>query len=256
MKALKLCMTCIFTVLLICFLLNIDVSAQRTIVVAVDSVDWAPMKMKGASGELTGFEIDMIKAISSEAGFQVKIVEVPWGKIFDELDAGKFDAIMASVSITDQRKEKFDFSQPYFSAEQLLVVPRALALSSLQGKTIAAFEATTGAAVLKKSKLIEKKFYPVGETEKAFNDLAEGKIDGVICDTPLAINYCFRREAYQGKFAIASEKTVLGKPSEKEEYAMVVKKGNPDTLSLLNKGIKAVHAKDIDASLKAKWIWW
>ncbi|NLD82475.1 MAG: amino acid ABC transporter substrate-binding protein, partial [Smithella sp.] len=92
MKALKLCMTCIFTVLLICFLLNIDVSAQRTIVVAVDSVDWAPMKMKGASGELTGFEIDMIKAISSEAGFQVKIVEVPWGKIFDELDAGKFDA--------------------------------------------------------------------------------------------------------------------------------------------------------------------
>lgn len=50
MKALKLCMTCIFTVLLICFLLNIDVSAQRTIVVAVDSVDWAPMKMKGASG--------------------------------------------------------------------------------------------------------------------------------------------------------------------------------------------------------------
>lgn len=256
MKALKLFMTCMFFVLFICFTLSIDASAQRIIVVAVDSGDWAPMKMKGAKGDLTGFEIDMIKAISAEAGFQVKIVEVRWENIFDNLDAGKFDAVMASVSITDKRKERFDFSQPYFSAEQLLVVPKALALSSLKGKTIAAFEATTGAAVLKKSALVEKKFYPVGESEKAFNDLADGKIDGVICDTPLAINYSFRRDAYQGKFAIASERTVLGKPSEKEEYAMVVKKGNVDVLSLINKGIKAVHAKDIDASLKAKWIWW
>ncbi|MDD4357942.1 MAG: transporter substrate-binding domain-containing protein [Smithellaceae bacterium] len=256
MKASKRFMTCILTVLLICFLFSIDVSAQRTIVIAVDSGNWAPMKMKEADGELTGFEIDMIKAISSEAGFQVKIIEVPWEKLFDDLDAGKVDAVMASVSITDQRKEKFDFSQPYFSAEQLLVVQKALALSSLQGKTIAAFEATTGAAVLKKSKLIKKKFYPVGDTEKAFNDLAEGKIDGVICDTPLAINFCFRRDAYQGKFAIASERTVLGKPSEKEDYAIAVKKGNVDTLFLLNKGIKAVHAKDIDATLKARWIWW
>ncbi len=256
MKGLKICATCLFIAVLICFLFNIDGHAQRTIVVAVDSGDWAPMKMKGAQGELAGFEIDMINAISSEAGFQVKIIEVGWEKIFDDLDQGKCDAIMSSVSITDKRKEKFDFTQPYFSAEQLLVVPKALALSSLKGKTIAAFEAKTGAIVLKKSELIEKKFYPVGETQKAFNDLEDGKIDGIICDTPLAINYCFRRDAYLGKFAVASERTVLGKPSEKEEYAMVVKKGNKDTLAVLNKGIKAVQAKDIDAGFKAKWIWW
>lgn len=256
MKVLRFFMAYLFMVLFICLTLNMDASAQRTLVIAVDSGDWAPMKMKENKGNLTGFEIDMIKAIGGEAGFQVTIVEVRWENIFNDLDAGKFDAVMASVSITDKRKERFDFSQPYFSAEQLLVVRKALAFSSLEGKTIAAFEATTGAAVLKKSASVEKKFYPVGETERTFNDLADGKIDGVICDTPLAIHYAFRRDAYKGKFAIASEKTVLGKPSEKEEYAIVVKKGNADVLALINRGINAVNAKDIDADLKTKWIWW
>lgn len=59
----------------------------------------------------------MVKAIGAEAGFHVTIVDVRWENIFDDLDAGKVDAVMASVSITDKRKEKYDFSQPYFSAE-------------------------------------------------------------------------------------------------------------------------------------------
>jgi polar amino acid transport system substrate-binding protein len=240
---------------LFCICLASGASAQRTMVIAVNG-DWPPMKMKDSQGNLTGYEMDMIKAVGAEAGFQVTIMEVPWEHIFDDLNAGKFDAIMASVSITDQRKEKFDFSLPYFSAEQLLVVPKSLVLKSLEGKTIAAFESTTGAAALQKSELVAKKLYPAAETEGPFKDMAEGRIDGVICDTPVAINYAFLKEAYKGKFAIASEQSVLGRPSGKEEYGIVVKKGNTGVLDLLNSGIKAVKAKNIDTDIKTKWIKW
>lgn len=72
----------------------------------------------------------------------------------------------------------------------------------------------------------------------------------------MAINYSFMKDAYMGKFAIGSEKTVLGKPSATEDYAIVVKKGNTEVLALMNKGIKAVAEKGIDATLKAKWIRW
>jgi len=255
MKIWNVLMACMLALFSLCALPCSDAWAQRTITVAVDG-DWAPMKMKDDKGNLTGFEIEMMQAIGAEAGFQVTFTEVPWENIFDGLDAGKFDAIIASVSITKARKERFDFSRPYFHAEQLLVVQKAMALSSLKGKTIAAFDDTTGAAVLKKSESVEKQFYPVGDTEKPFHDLAEGKVDGVLCDAPVAINYSFMKNAYIGKFAIASEGSVLGKPSEREEYAIVVKKGNADVLGLMNKGIQAVADKKIDAGIKSKWIKW
>ena len=255
MKTSKLWMIGTLAIAFICIFLSSGVFAQKTIVVAVDG-DWPPMKMKDAQGNIIGYEMDMIKAIGAEAGFQVSIIEVPWENIFEGLNAGKFDAIMASVSITDQRKEKFDFTLPYFSAEQLLVVPKSLVVKSFEGKTIAAFEATTGAAALKKSELVSKKFYPVSEMENPFKDMADGKIDGVICDTPVAINYAFLKDAYKGKFAIVSEQSVLGKPSGKEEYGIVVKKGNTEVLDLFNNGIKTVNAKNIDTGIKAKWIKW
>ena len=83
-----------------------------------------------------------------------------------------------------------------------------------------------------------------------------GTIAGVLCDTPVAINYAFMKEAYKGKFAIASEKTVLGKPSATEDYAIVVKKDNADVLDLINRGLKAIAAKGIDTRLRSKWIRW
>lgn len=255
MKRFKWWMKCICAALSLCIFLGTGAFAQKTIVVAVDG-DWPPMKMKDDKGTLTGFEMEMMKAIAEEAGFQLTLVEVPWDNMFTDLEAGKFDAIMASVSITDKRKEKFDFTEPYFSAQQLLVVRKSMASESLEGATIAAFESTTGAAVLGRSEKVQKRFYPVGEAGSPFNDLAEGKVDGVLCDTPVAINYSFLKDAYKGKFAIASEKTVLGKPSATEDYAIVVKKGNTEVLALLNKGIKAIDAKEISSRLKAKWIRW
>lgn len=255
MKKPKWWMTWIFVIVLVGIFLSSGTFAQETIVMAVDG-NWPPMKIKDADGNLIGYEIDMIKAISTEGGFQIKITEVPWKDIFRELDAGKFDAIMASVSITDERKARFDFSVPYFSAEQLLVVPKSAVKKSYKGKTIAAFETTTGAAALRKAELVTVRSYLSTETTKAFDDLAAGRIDGILCDTPVAVNYAFFRDTYKGRFAIDSELSILGTPSVSEEYGIVVKKGNAEVLNQINRGIKAVKAKEIDYEIRARWIKW
>jgi polar amino acid transport system substrate-binding protein len=237
--------------ILICMFLCHSAFAGKPMVVAVNA-NWPPMQMKDDKGNIAGYEIDMIKAMADEAGFQVKIVNVPWGKIFKELDAGKYDAVLASVSITDGRKEKFDFSEPYFTAEQLMVVPNAQMKVPLAGKAIAVFKLTTGADAIRKSQGCRMTYYTVEETEQAFKDLAKGDISGVFCDSPVALNYVFSMSKYKGKFTIVDMRS-FGKPSDKEEYGIAVKKGNAETLDLVNKGLQAVKTKGIDSRLKDKW---
>ncbi|MDT8274232.1 MAG: transporter substrate-binding domain-containing protein, partial [Desulfomonilia bacterium] len=109
--------------------------AGEKLVVAVNA-NWPPMQMKDDAGNITGYEIDMIHAVATEAGFQVQLVVVPWNSLFKELKAGTFDAVMASVSITKGRTARYDFSDPYFSTEQLIVVRKDQAEASLTGKAI------------------------------------------------------------------------------------------------------------------------
>jgi polar amino acid transport system substrate-binding protein len=245
-------MICALMCIFMCVLLSGFAFAGRAIVVAVNA-NWPPMQMKDDKGTITGYEIDMIRAIADEAGFQVKIVNVPWGKILKGLNAGKYDAVMASVSITENRKEKFDFSEPYFTAEQLLVIPKALVGTTLTGKEIAVFKLTTGADAIRESQRCKMTYYTAEETEKAFKDLADGKVAGVLCDSPMALKYAFSKGEYYGKFAITSETYVVENQMPKEEYGIAVKKGDAKTLDLINKGLQAVKAKGIDNQIRDKW---
>ena len=125
--------TYILVGILLCVFPGIPAFAVQTLVVAVNPC-WPPMEMKDSKGKISGYEIDLIKAMGNEAGFKVKFVEVPWKNIFNGLDGGKYDAVLASISITDARKEKFDFSEPYFTTEQLFVVPKAKVEEPLRKK--------------------------------------------------------------------------------------------------------------------------
>ena len=81
-------------------------------------------------------------------------------------------------------------------------------------------------------------------------DLFNGRIDGVVCDDPVAANYALQQEEYAKKLKIAF---IVDTP-ESEYYGIAVKQGNKELVDLINKGIEAVKAKGIDAQLRAKWI--
>ncbi len=238
---------------LLCMAVTTHAYDGKKITIAVSS-NWPPMEMKDSKGKITGYEIDLINAIASEMGLEVKYVAVPWRKIFNDLDAGSYDAVIASVSITDGRKEKYDFSESYFTAEQFLVVPKARVDEPLNGKTIAAFKLTTGAETIRLYQKCNITFYTVEETEQAFKDLSKGYVDGILCDSPLAINYAVFNGTYKGKFAVRTCIIPEGCPAPLEDYGIVVKKGNAELLGLINQGLQAVRVKGIEGKLREKWI--
>ena len=112
---------------------NTSDSAQSTTEASVDSADkpvltvgmegtYAPYTYHDEDGTLTGFEVDMANAIGEKMGYDVQFVETEWDSITAALDAGNFDAVMNQVTITDERKEKYDFSTPYIYTRPVLIV--------------------------------------------------------------------------------------------------------------------------------------
>jgi polar amino acid transport system substrate-binding protein len=219
------------------------------IVIATDAT-WPPMEMVDESKNIVGFDIDLMNAAAKAGGFEVEFKNTAWDGIFAGLEGGKYDAVMSSVTITDERKQTMDFSVPYINAGQILVVKTAVSgvekLADLAGKTVAAQIGTTGAFEIDKNTSLKKKEYD--EIGLAFADLANGRVDAVVCDTPVAAQYALQNDEYKGTLKI------VGKPFTDEYYGVAVKKGNKKVLDTLNKGLKKVLDAGENKAIEDKWL--
>ncbi len=224
--------------------------AEKKVVIAHDAT-WPPMEFLDKDKKIVGYSVDYTDAIAKEAGFTVEHKNVAWDGIFAGLANGKYDMIASSVSITEERKEQFDFTTPYFEVKQGVILPAdstAKSLADLKGKTVGGQLGTTGVFVAKKNgEVIPKEFDEVGLAVEA---LFTGRIDAAICDDVTAYDYVLNNEKYAGKLKVG----FVVEADEKEYYGFVVKKGNKELLDLLNKGIEAVKAKGIEKELREKWI--
>ena len=223
--------------------------AEKTVVIAHDAT-WPPMEFMDANKNIVGYSVDYTNAIAKEAGFKVVHKSVAWDGIFAGLATGKYDMIASSVSITPERKKKFDFSTPYFEVMQGVVVlneSKVAENKDLKGKVVGGQIGTTGIFLMKKIGVETKKFDEIGHAIEA---LYTGRLDAVICDDAIAYDYVLRNEKYAGKMKVA----FVVKAPEPEYYGFVVKKGNKELLDMINKGIEAVKAKGIEEELRKKWV--
>ena len=250
MKNFRLSVICLFISLLFISMITIPTFAKDLKITVATDATWPPMEMVDANKKIVGFDIDYLTAVAKEAGFKVEFKNTAWDGIFAGIAVGKYDAIISSVTITDERKKNMDFSLPYINAGQVLIVPKTSTsvkkLADLKGKNVGAQLGTTGSFEIKKIKGVTLKSYD--EIGLAFEDMAAGRIGGVVCDTPVAANYALQQAGYKDKFMIT------GTPFTEEYYGIVVKKGNKKLVDLINKGIKAVQAKGIDKELEKKWL--
>lgn len=222
----------------------------KTIVFATDST-WPPMEYVDENKNIVGFAIDFMNAAGKEAGFKAVFKAVAWDGIFAGLAGGQYDAICSSVSITEDRKKKMDFSEPYFKVRQALVVKKDATYKSLEdmkGKKVGTQISTTGTFAVQAVKGVESKTYD--EVGLAMEDLYNGRIEGVVCDDPVAADFALAQKKYKEALKIAA----VIESGEVEFYGVAVNKGNKEILDLVNKGIKAVKAKGIDKELLKKWI--
>lgn len=157
--------------------------AEEKLIIASEGA-YPPFNVLGTDGKLSGFDIDIAKALCDEMKVTCTFVSNDWDGLIPGLQAKKFDAIVASMSITPERLQKVDFSKKYYNTPPAIAVPKDSKITSvdqLKGKTIGAQSATTHANYAEKHMPgSELKLYPTADEYKL--DISNGRIDAVIDD--------------------------------------------------------------------------
>ncbi|MDL2271552.1 basic amino acid ABC transporter substrate-binding protein [Desulfovibrio sp. OttesenSCG-928-I05] len=226
-----------------------SLAAGKTLRVAHDAT-WPPMEYLDANKQLVGYSVDYIDAIAKETGITVEHRNVAWAGIFAELGAGRTDVIASSVTITKDRMNAMDFSEPYYTVQQAVVTRKDAefkTVDDLKGKRLGAQISTTGFFAGRALNRDIKSYDAVGY---AMEDLKNGNLDAVLCDDPVAADFALQGGSNADQLKIAFVIT----DAETEHYGFAVRKGDKETLEILNRGIKAVQEKGIEAELIKKWI--
>ncbi len=239
----------VLAVLLALLLAGNAVAAEKTYIVATNP-NWPPMEFLTPEKEFTGYEVELVNAIAEEMGFKVEWKNVQWDGLFAGLDTGRFDVVAGSVTITDERRQAMEFSDPFYQCKQAVILHKdddAESTADLKGKTLGAQVSTTGHFAIQNME---------GVADKSFDSLPlaveaaySGRIDGVVCDEPTAASFVLMNETYAGKLKIA----FIIEDAKVEEYGIVFKKGNTELRDIFNEGLKRVREKGIEAELMKKW---
>ncbi|MAF16836.1 MAG: amino acid ABC transporter [Marinomonas sp.] len=160
-------------------------SAQETVRIGTEGA-YPPFNYFTADGELAGFDIDIGKAICADMGVQCEFIAQDWDGIIPALLANKYDVVLASMFITEARKEQVAFTKPYQASAMTFVVDKNSGISdvdpeSMDGMIIGAQSSTTQADYLASAyPNAEIRLYP---TQDAANlDMASGRIDAMVGD--------------------------------------------------------------------------
>lgn len=239
---------CLLT--LAALLLLTGTAYAKTIVFASDCT-WPPMEMTDANTkQCVGFGPDLVNAMAAAGGFTAEIRNTAWDGIFAGLAAGKYDVISSSVSITEERKNAMDFSEPYFEVKQGVIVRDGAPIKStadLKGKAVGAQIGTTGYFAAKKIDGAEAKSYD--EVGLAVADLDAGRIDAVICDDAVAVDYALTNPDYAKTLALG----FLIVPESPEYLGFAVQKGAAETLKTVNDALAKVKTSGEYDKIFNKW---
>ena len=210
----------------------------RVVVVGTDAA-YAPFESQNEKGEIVGFDIEVVQAIAAKAGFEVKFVNTPWEGIFNALGQGDRDMVVSAVTITDERKQTMDFSNPYFDAQQLIAVKensKVTKFADLKKLKVGVQTGTTGdEAVTKLQGKTSTNIKRFESTPLALKELESGGVDAVVADNGVVIHYVANNPG--GKF-----KTVADAEFVPEQYGIALKKGNAELLDKVNQGLAAIKA--------------
>lgn len=198
---------------------------------------FAPFESMNDKGEIIGIDIDIMNAIGEELGSEIEFRNVGWEPLFPQLKNGELDLGASGITITDDRKQTFDFTDPYYEATLMIVVKEdspITTLDELKDKKISVQMGTTGYEAAKKllgktsTKILAYENQPI-----AFQEVINGAVAASIGDNAVVLEY-LKNNPDSGLKAIESDQF------EKEYYGFMVKKGNTELLNYLNEGLKKI----------------
>ena len=189
-------------------------------------------------GQTVGFDVDLVNLVAKDLGIKQEILDTPFEGIQsgEDLNNNKCDAAAAGMTITDARKQNFDFSDPYFDATQALMTKKGVGakdLAALKGKKLGVQSSTTGQEYAKKNEAT------AGYTIIEYEDIAlqltalqTGAVDAVIHDNGVLFDFAKKN----------ADVEVVVEFDTGEQYGIGVKKDNKALLDKINESLK--KAKD------------
>lgn len=209
------------------------------------SADFPPFEFQDEkTGAYLGFDIDLIQAVGAAADMEVQIVNTAWDGLIPGLLTGNYDCIVSAMTITDERLKAVAFSDPYFSAGQVIVTraddSSIQTVEDLEGKKISVQIGTTGDLAASDIQ---------GATVKRFNlapdaiqEVRNGSVPACIID--LAVAAEIAKEYDDIKF---------GEPFTMEYYGIAMRKNNTDLIKKINRALASVKASGEYDKIYANW---
>lgn len=206
-----------------------------------------PMEYRDEKNNLVGFDIDLGNAIAEKLGVKAEYVTTDFAGIIEALKAGKFDVAITALSITDERKEKILFSEPYIMEGQIVAVKagnNAMSkVSDLTGKVVAAQLGSTSEEAAKKLEGL-KEYKAYDKVTEAFHDLEIGRIDAVVVDELVGMYYMSKApEDYK----------VLNEKLTDEPIGIGFKKEDADLQAAVQKAFDELKEEGTLSEISMKW---
>lgn len=225
---------------------------QGYITMGVDDT-FAPMGFRDEKGEIVGFDIDLANEVSKRIGLDIKIQQIDWTMKETELNSGNIDVIWNGYSITDERKEKVAFSQPYLENRQVIVTLADTDINAKQdlaGKKVAAQNQSSAVEAMETEPELVAAFdggEPVlfDTNNEAFMDLEAKRVDAVVADEVLAKYYIKQRGAERFK--------ILEEDFGEEEYGIGFRKQDVKLLEAIDKALDDMKADGTYDEICQKW---
>ena len=198
------------------------------------------------NGKMLGYDIDLANFIAKELGTQVEFKNVVFDNIFTALEQKQIDMIISAVTITPERQQKYDFSDQYLNAGQVILTKKDNVLikstTDLKGRKIATQKGTTNeASALKYTS--DNLVIRYTDFEQATKALVDGKADALFTDLPSAKGITLANPTLR----IASD------PFTNEYYGIVFRKGDP-LVKQINQALETIRVKGFLTDLKQKWL--
>lgn len=213
-----------------------DSETSKVFKIATDTT-FAPFEFENDKGEMVGIDLDILKAIAKDQGFEYELVVAGFSAAVTGLEAGEYDGVIAGMSITDDRSAKYDFSEPYYDSGVGMAVAADSDITSyddLNGKTVAAKIGTEGCSFAES--IADEYGFTINQFEDSssmYQDVLAGVSAACFDDYPVL--------GYE-----ISRGTALKLPLEMERgssYGFAVLKGqNTELLEKFDAGLKNIKA--------------
>ena len=212
------------------------------------SIDFAPFEFQDeGQAEYQGFDMDLIRAIGKEMGYEVEVQNIGFDGLIPALQAKNIDVIISGMTINDERKQNVSFSDPYYQSGLTMVVrsdEQAIkSFQDLKGHKVAVQIGTTSAEAVKKLGGVEVK--ELNTPADCFMELKGHGVDAVVNDRPVN-DYYITKSGETGVKALEEKLTA-------EDYGIALAKDNTELQSKINEALKKLKENGEYDKIYAKW---